>query len=46
LKPEWWGLPLVQEEKYQERKCDKGRNYDDYCIIIIIILEQYQESIQ
>jgi hypothetical protein len=20
LKPEWWGLPLVQEEKYQEKK--------------------------
>jgi hypothetical protein len=19
LKPEWWGLPLVQEEKYQEK---------------------------
>jgi hypothetical protein len=25
LKPEWWGSPLVQEEKYQGRKktCDK-----------------------
>jgi hypothetical protein len=25
LKPEWWGSPLAQEEKYQGRKktCDK-----------------------
>jgi hypothetical protein len=20
LKPEWWGSPLVQDEKYQEKK--------------------------
>jgi hypothetical protein len=25
LKPEWWGSPLAQEQKYQGRKktCDK-----------------------
>jgi hypothetical protein len=28
LKPEWWGSPLAQEEKYQGRKktCDKKYN--------------------
>jgi hypothetical protein len=28
LKPEWWGSPLAQEEKYQGRKktCDKNNN--------------------
>jgi hypothetical protein len=27
LKPEWWGSPLAQEEKYQGRKktCDKKK---------------------
>jgi hypothetical protein len=23
VKPEWWGSPLVQEEKYQEKTCEK-----------------------
>jgi hypothetical protein len=23
LKPEWWGSPLVQEEKYQKKTCEK-----------------------
>jgi hypothetical protein len=34
LKPEWWGSPLAQEQKYQGRKktCDKK--------IIIIMLRQ------
>jgi hypothetical protein len=31
LKPEWWGSPLAQEEKYQGRKKTWTR------IIIIII---------
>jgi hypothetical protein len=26
LKPEWWGSPLVQEEKYQEKPLKKRRN--------------------
>jgi hypothetical protein len=27
LKPEWWGAPLVQEEKYQGKgTCDKYNN--------------------
>jgi hypothetical protein len=25
LKPEWWGSPLVQEEKYQKKTCEKRR---------------------
>jgi hypothetical protein len=25
MKPEWWGSPLVQEEKYQEKTCEKRR---------------------
>jgi hypothetical protein len=34
LKPEWWGSPLAQEEKYQGRK----KTYDKEMIIIIIII--------
>jgi hypothetical protein len=34
LKPEWWGLPLVQEEKYQEkpvkREEKKNNNSDNF----------------
>jgi hypothetical protein len=33
LKPEWWGSPLVQREKYWEKK----RVIRDIIIIIIII---------
>jgi hypothetical protein len=31
LKPEWWGSPLAQGEKYQGRKrtCDKNDDDDD-----------------
>jgi hypothetical protein len=29
LKPEWWGIPLAQEEKYQGRKKPVTRNDDD-----------------
>jgi hypothetical protein len=36
LKPEWWVLPLVQEEKYQEKSV-KGE-----IIIIIIIIAIYR----
>jgi hypothetical protein len=35
LKPEWWGSPLVQEEKYQEKPVE--REYEIIIIIIIII---------
>jgi hypothetical protein len=30
LKPEWWGSPLAQEEKYQERKKPVTRNDNDH----------------
>jgi hypothetical protein len=26
LKPEWWGSPLAQEEKYQGRKVTRDNN--------------------
>jgi hypothetical protein len=32
LKPEWWGSPLVQEEKYQE----KPVKIEEVVIVIII----------
>jgi hypothetical protein len=32
LKPEWWGSPLVQEEKYQEKPVKR----ENTTIIIII----------
>jgi hypothetical protein len=34
LKPEWWGSPLVQEEKYQEKPMKR----EEIIIIIIIII--------
>jgi hypothetical protein len=34
LKPEWWGSPLVQEEKYQEKSVER----EEIIIIIIIII--------
>jgi hypothetical protein len=33
LKPEWWGSPLVQEEKYQEKPVKR----EEKIITIIII---------
>jgi hypothetical protein len=33
LKPDWWGSPLVQEEKYQEKPVKREE------IIIIIIID-------
>jgi hypothetical protein len=27
LKPEWWGVPLVQEKKYQGKKETSVKNY-------------------
>jgi hypothetical protein len=36
LKPEWWGSPLVQEEKYQEKPVK--REEEEIIIIIIIII--------
>jgi hypothetical protein len=35
LKPEWWGSPLVQEEKYQEKPVKR----EEIIIIIIIIIK-------
>jgi hypothetical protein len=37
LKPEWWGSPLVQEEKYQEKPV-KGEQEIRIVIIIITII--------
>jgi hypothetical protein len=34
LKPEWWGSPFVQEEKYQEKSVKR----EEIIIIIIIII--------
>jgi hypothetical protein len=34
LKPEWWGSPLVQEEKYREKPVKR----EEIIIIIIIII--------
>jgi hypothetical protein len=28
-KPEWWGSPLAQEEKYQEERKPVTRNYNN-----------------
>jgi hypothetical protein len=42
LKPEWWGLPLVQEVKYQETPVKRE---EEEIIIIIIVIDRYPESI-
>jgi hypothetical protein len=38
LKPEWWGSPLVEEEKYQEKYQEKPVKREEGEIIIIIII--------
>jgi hypothetical protein len=38
LKPEWWGSPLVQEEKYQEKPVKREKEIIIIIIIIIIVL--------
>jgi hypothetical protein len=38
LKPEWWGSPLVQEEKYQEKPVKREEEIIVKIIIIIIII--------
>jgi hypothetical protein len=38
LKPEWWGSPLAQEEKYQGRKKTCDTRTPTIIIIIIIII--------
>jgi len=49
LKPEGWGLPLVQEKYQEEKACDKRHPYRIIIIIIIIItskqLRQYLSNI-
>jgi hypothetical protein len=37
LKPEWWGSPLVQEEKYKEKPVKREEVIITIIIIIIII---------
>jgi hypothetical protein len=37
LKPESWGSPLVQEEKYQEKPVKRDEEEEIIIIIIIII---------
>jgi hypothetical protein len=39
LKPEWWGSPLVQEEKYQENPVKR-----EEIIIIKLICVLYSET--
>jgi hypothetical protein len=39
LKPEWWGSPLVQEEKYQEKPVKSEITTIIIIIIIIIIIQ-------
>jgi hypothetical protein len=39
LKPEWWGSPLFQEEKYQEKPVKREEKE-----IIIIIAQMYRPS--
>jgi hypothetical protein len=40
LKPEWWGSPLAQEEKYQGRKKPVTRDDDDpgWCAVVGLVL--------
>jgi len=38
LKPERWGIPLVQEKYQEEKACDKRYPYRIIIIIIIIII--------
>jgi hypothetical protein len=38
LKPEWWGSPFVQEEKYQEKPVKREEEEEIIIIIIIIII--------
>jgi hypothetical protein len=40
LKPDWWGSPLVQEEKYQEKLMKRKEE----TIIIIIIIRDVLEN--
>jgi hypothetical protein len=37
LKPEWWGSPLVQEEKYQEKPVKREEEIIKIIIIILTI---------
>jgi hypothetical protein len=43
LKPEWWGLPFVREEKYQEKP---AKREEAEIIIIIIIIIQFSSFIR
>jgi truncated hemoglobin YjbI len=50
LKPEWWGSPLVQEEKYQEKPVKREEEIMMIMmmmmmIIIIIIINSCTRSI-
>jgi hypothetical protein len=41
LKPEWWGSPLAQEEKYQGRKktCDK------IVVVVVVVISSQRPAI-
>jgi flagellar basal body-associated protein FliL len=39
LKPGWWGSPLVQKEKYQEKHVKRK---EEIIIIIIIIIIMFK----
>jgi hypothetical protein len=49
LKPEWWGSPLVQEEKYQEKTCEKrirnnNNNNNNNSVIIYLLVSSHEAS--
>jgi hypothetical protein len=46
LKPEWWGSPLAQEEKYQGRKKPVIRDDDDDDDVLKVLSLVKQNVIQ
>jgi truncated hemoglobin YjbI len=46
LKPEWWGSPLVQEEKYQEKPVKKRRYNNNKNSIKSIQISSLENSVE
>jgi hypothetical protein len=44
LKPDWWGSPMVQEEKYQEKPVKREEKEEKELIIIIIITDYVKNT--
>jgi hypothetical protein len=38
LKPEWWGSPLVQEEKYQEKPVNREAEIVVAVTVVVVIV--------